>query len=69
MAKTEKKHPPMAGLRRLRKERGVTLDEMEELLFFHKRTIGGWEAGRGRPDEETIKRICEYFDCKKEDLW
>jgi len=64
----EKKYPPMPGLRRLRKERGVTLDELEELLYRNKRTITKWEGGELRPTEADISKLCDYFDCKEEDL-
>lgn len=64
----ERRFPPMPGLRRLRKEFGVTLDELAELLHHNKRTITRWEVGELRPTEADISKLCEYFYCKKEEL-
>lgn len=64
----ERRFPPMPGLRRLRKEFGVTLDELAELLYRNKRTITKWEVGELRPTEDDISKLCEYFNCKEEEL-
>lgn len=45
----------------LRKQRGMTQDELAEALQVSRQTIYKWETGRALPDVNRLKQICELF--------
>ena len=50
-------------LKSLRKEKGVTQQELAELLNIAPSTIGMYEQGKRTPDHITLKAISELFNC------
>lgn len=48
-------------LKLLRKEKGLTQEQLAEILFVSGRTISRWETGTNMPDLSTIIQIAEFF--------
>lgn len=48
-----------AALRQERKRRGMTLEDMAEYLGISSITIGLWERGKVRPNEDNQRLIRE----------
>ncbi len=48
-------------LQQLRKQHGLTQDELAEALFVSRTAISKWESGRGFPNIESLKAISKYF--------
>lgn len=49
-------------LTELRKEKGLTQDELGKILGFRDSTISQYETGKRKPDQETLTKIADYFD-------
>lgn len=48
-------------LQELRKNRGLTQEELAELLFVSRAAVSKWESGRGYPNIESLKEIAKFF--------
>ena len=48
-------------LQELRKEKGLTQEELAEALFVSRTAISKWESGRGVPNIESLKAISKFF--------
>lgn len=48
-------------LKELRKERGLTQEELAEELDVSRQAIAKWESGIGLPDVENLKMLSQYF--------
>ena len=51
-----------AFLKELRKEKGITQEQMAEELGVSGRTISRWETGSNMPDISLLVEIAEFFD-------
>ena len=49
-------------LKELRKEKGITQEELAEKLGVSGRTISRWETGFNMPDISLLVEIAEFFD-------
>ncbi len=49
-------------LKGLRKEKGITQEQLAEILGISNRTISRWETGNNMPDISLLVEIAEYFD-------
>lgn len=49
-------------LRKLRKEKGINQTELGNILGLSTSAIGMYEQGRRTPDQETLKKIADFFD-------
>ena len=49
-------------LRELRKERGITIEELAEAIHFSKSSINYWENDKMDPSITALRAICDYFD-------
>ena len=49
-------------LQELRKEKGLTQEELAEALFVSRTAISKWESGRGVPNIESLKAISVSID-------
>lgn len=49
-------------LRELRKERGITQEDLAEKLNVSSRTISRWETGSNMPDISLLIEIADFFD-------
>ena len=55
-------------LQELRKNRGLTQEELAEALYVSRTAISKWESGRGYPNIESLKEISKYFEVSIDDL-
>lgn len=55
-------------LHELRKNRGLTQEELAEALFVSRTAISKWESGRGYPNIDSLKEISNYFSVTIDDL-
>ena len=55
-------------LRELRKNRGLTQEELAEALYVSRTAISKWESGRGYPSIDSLKEISNYFSVTIDDL-
>lgn len=52
----------------LRKNRGLTQEELAEALYVSRTAISKWESGRGYPNIDSLKEISRYFSVSIDDL-
>lgn len=55
-------------LQELRKQKGLTQDELAEKLFVSRTAVSKWEMGRGYPNIESLKDISKFFGVTVDDL-
>ena len=48
-------------LQELRKQKGLTQEELAELLYVSRTAVSKWESGRGFPNIESLKAISRTF--------
>ena len=48
-------------LQQLRKQRGLTQEELAAELFVSRTAISKWESGRGYPSIDSLKAISQFF--------
>lgn len=48
-------------LRKFRTDKGLTQDELAEILYVSRTAVSKWESGRGFPNIESLKAISKYF--------
>lgn len=52
----------MKMLRTLRKNKGLSMKELGEIIGVAESTISQYETGKRQPDFETLLKFGEYFD-------
>ena len=55
-------------LQELRKNRGLTQEELAEALYVSRTAISKWESGRGYPSIDSLKEISVFFSVTIDDL-
>lgn len=55
-------------LQELRKQKGITQEELAESLYVSRTAISKWESGRGYPNIESLKAIAKFFSVTIDDL-
>ena len=55
-------------LQELRKNRGLTQEELAEALYVSRTAISKWESGRGYPSIDSLKEISNYFSVTLDEL-
>lgn len=55
-------------LQELRKNKGLTQEELAQILFVSRTAISKWESGRGVPSIESLKAISIFFSVSLDDL-
>ena len=48
-------------LQELRKQKGMTQEELAEKLYVSRTAVSKWESGRGYPSIESLKAIARFF--------
>ena len=48
-------------LQNLRRERGLTQEELAKALFVSRTAISKWESGRGYPNIDSLRQIAKFF--------
>lgn len=55
-------------LQELRKNKGLTQEELAESLYVSRTAISKWESGRGYPNIGSLKDISKFFEVSIDDL-
>lgn len=55
-------------LQELRKQKGLTQEQLAEMLFVSRTAISKWESGRGTPNIESLKAIAKLFSVSVDEL-
>lgn len=55
-------------LQELRRQKGLTQEELAASLFVSRTAISKWESGRGYPNIESLKAIAKYFSVSVDEL-
>ena len=48
-------------LQELRKQKGLTQEELAQALFVSRTAISKWESGRGYPNIDSLKAIAKFY--------
>ena len=48
-------------LQELRKQKGLTQEELAQTLYVSRTAISKWESGRGYPNIESLKAIAKFY--------
>ena len=48
-------------MQELRKQKGLTQEELAERLYVSRTAVSKWESGRGYPNIESLKAIANFF--------
>ena len=55
-------------LQKLRRQRGITQQELAQALFVSRTAVSKWESGRGIPNIDSLKAIAKYFSVTVDEL-
>ena len=55
-------------LQQLRKQKGITQEELAKSLYVSRTAISKWESGRGYPNLDSLKEIAKYFSTTVDQL-
>ena len=55
-------------LQELRKQKGLTQEELAERLYVSRTAVSKWESGRGYPNIESLKAIAVFFSITVDEL-
>jgi len=55
-------------LKTLREAKGLTQQQLGELINLSQQTIGHYEVGRASPDAETLIKLADYFQTSVDQL-
>lgn len=55
-------------LQKLRKQKGLTQEELAEALYVSRTAISKWESGRGYPSIDSLKEIAKFFSVTIDEL-
>ncbi len=51
-----------------RREKGISQEELAELVEVTRQTVSRWETGEGAPNAEYVKKLCEVFSMSADEL-
>ncbi len=55
-------------LKHLRSEKGITQEQLAEILGVSGRTVSRWETGSNLPDLSILVQISEYYDVEIKEI-
>ena len=55
-------------IQELRKQKGLTQEELAEKLYVSRTAISKWESGRGYPNLDSLKAIARFFSVTVDEL-
>ena len=55
-------------LQELRKQKGLTQEELAQALYVSRTAVSKWESGRGYPNIDSLKAIARYFSVTVDEL-
>ena len=56
-------------LKELRKEKGLTQEQLADKLFVTRRTVSRWETGNNMPDLEVLVELADLYDVDLRDIF
>lgn len=56
------------NIKRLRKEKGMSQEQLAEQLIVTHQAVSKWETGNAQPDIDTLKKLSEIFGVPIEEL-
>lgn len=48
-------------LQKMRKQKGITQEQLADSLFVSRAAVSKWESGRGHPNIDSLKAIAQFF--------
>lgn len=55
-------------LQALRKQKGITQEELAQNLFVSRTAVSRWESGRGYPSIDSLKAMAQFFSVTLDEL-
>ena len=55
-------------LQELRKEKGLTQEQLAEKLYVARRTVSRWETGSNLPDLDVLVELADFYDVDLREL-
>lgn len=55
-------------LQELRKQKGLTQEELAQLLYVSRTAVSKWESGRGYPNIDSLKAIAKFYAVSIDEL-
>lgn len=55
-------------LQELRKQKGLTQEELASALFVSRAAVSKWESGRGYPNIESLKAVAKFYRVTVDEL-
>lgn len=55
-------------LQELRKHKGLTQEELAQMLYVSRTAVSKWESGRGYPNIDSLKAISKFFGVTVDEL-
>lgn len=55
-------------LQELRKQKGMTQEELAQALWVSRTAVSKWESGRGYPSIDSLKQIAKFFSMTIDEL-
>ena len=55
-------------LQQLRRQRGMTQEELAGALFVSRTAVSKWESGRGYPSIESLRQIAKFYSVTLDEL-
>ncbi|MBQ7172998.1 MAG: helix-turn-helix transcriptional regulator [Clostridia bacterium] len=55
-------------LQELRKQKGITQEELAAALFVSRTAVSKWESGRGYPNIDSLRALSRYFSVTLDEL-
>ena len=55
-------------LRKLRKEKSLTQEELAEALYVSRTAVSKWESGRGYPSIDSLRELSRFFSVSIDEL-
>lgn len=56
-------------IKELRKEKGITQEQLAEQLNTSRRTVSRWETGSNLPDLDVLVELADYFEVEIRELF
>ena len=55
-------------LKQLRKQKGLTQEQVAETLYVSRTAVSKWESGRGTPSIDSLKAVAAFFGVTVDEL-
>ena len=55
-------------LQALRRQKGLTQEQLAQALYVSRTAISKWESGRGTPNIDSLKQIAAFFSVSVDTL-